>query len=75
MTISRSTGTLLLGCILASAVQATAAQASEPLTLSEAETIAIERDAVGEQLRLEATAGREAAQAAAVLPDPEIRFG
>ncbi|MDX1455758.1 MAG: TolC family protein, partial [Gammaproteobacteria bacterium] len=47
----------------------------EPLTLSEAETIAIERDAVGEQLRLEATAGREAAQAAAVLPDPEIRFG
>lgn len=60
-------GALLL--LLAPALQA------EPLTLAEAEKIAIERDA--ERLRLlEESAGElAAARAAAALPDPEIRLG
>lgn len=49
--------------------------AAPPLTLAEAERIAIERDAERERLLDEAGAREDAASAAATLPDPEIRMG
>jgi outer membrane protein TolC len=49
--------------------------ADMPLTLPEAEAIALARDGAMESLRAEQEALGESAVAAAELPDPELRFG
>lgn len=62
------------GLILLSAF-CVAAAASEPLSLAQAEAMAIQRDAGRERLELEAAAQAERAVAAGSLPDPEVRLG
>ncbi|MGQ0383774.1 MAG: TolC family protein [Gammaproteobacteria bacterium] len=54
---------------------ASAAAAAEPVLLTEAQAIAIARDAGGEAFGAEAEAARARAVAAGELPDPEARFG
>lgn len=48
---------------------------AEPLTLAEAQRLAVERDAGREALQSESAAMRDMAVAAGQLPDPEARFG
>lgn len=51
------------------------AAAGEPISLEEAQALAVERDAGGWAFNAEAEAARERAIAAAELPDPEGRLG
>ncbi len=60
---------------LALAFMPTNASADDPLTLSEAERLAVERDPTAERYRAEAEAARQEAIADGTLPDPEILGG
>ena len=66
---------LLAAVLLASVLFSSAGAYAGPLTLAEAERIAIERDALRESLLEESAAMRESAHASSALPDPELRFG
>ena len=63
---------LLITCLLSSAAQA---QNHTPLTLAEAEDLALEQEPGYEALRHRAQALAEQAVAAGQLPDPELRIG
>lgn len=67
------TGFRLLVLLLACSAPAIAQEA--PLSLPEAERIAVERDAGRQQLEQEAAAARDDARASSALPDPEVRLG
>ena len=63
---------LLITCLLALPAQA---QQNTPLTLAEAEDIALEREPGYEALLLQSQALAEEAVAAGQLPDPLLRVG
>lgn len=70
----RAGPTALISIFIAGLWLAGAAQAA-PLTLAEAQRLAVERDAGREALQSESAAMRDMAVAAGQLPDPEARFG
>lgn len=73
--VDRRAGPTALNILLAGWLALAGAAQAAPLSLAEAQRLAVERDAGGESLRSESDAMRQMAVAAGQLPDPEARIG
>ncbi len=73
--IDRRAGPTALSFIVFTWLSLACSAQAVPLTLAEAQQLAVERDAGREALQSESAAMRDMAVAAGQLPDPEARFG
>lgn len=73
--LDRGAGQTALTILMLSLLGAPSAAAGQPVTLAEAQRIAVERDAGRQALEDESAAMRDMAVAAGELPDPEARIG